>query len=52
MAFDAGMLSLVINEIAVLGECKVEKIYQPANDEIVLLLHSKERNVRLALKHI
>ena len=49
MAFDAGMLSLVINEIAVLGECKVEKIYQPANDEIVLLLHSKERNVRLLI---
>ncbi|MBE6674369.1 MAG: fibronectin/fibrinogen-binding protein [Ruminococcaceae bacterium] len=49
MAFDAAMLSCVINEIASYGECKVEKIYQPANDEIVLLLHTREKNLRLLI---
>ena len=49
MAFDAAMLSCVTNEIASYGECKVEKIYQPANDEIVLLLHTREKNLRLLI---
>ncbi len=49
MAFDAAMLSCVIDEIASHGECKVEKIYQPANDEIVLLLHTREKNLRLLI---
>lgn len=49
MAFDAAMLRCITNEIASLGECKVEKIYQPASDEIVLLLHTREKNVRLLI---
>lgn len=50
MAFDAGMLRLVVNEIKQLGECKIEKVYQPSNDEIILMLHSqKARNVKLLI---
>ena len=49
MAFDAGMLRLVVNEIKQLGECKVEKVYQPSNDEIVLMLHSLKKNVKLLI---
>ena len=49
MAFDAGMLRLVVNEIKKLGECKVEKVYQPSNDEIVLMLHSIKKNVKLLI---
>ena len=52
MAFDAGMLRLVVNEIKQLGECKIEKVYQPSNDEIVLMLHSmsaSKRNVKLLI---
>ncbi len=52
MAFDAGMLRLVVNEIKSLGECKIEKVYQPSNDEIVLMLHSvsfAKRNVKLLI---
>lgn len=49
MAFDAGMLRLVVNEIKELGECKIEKVYQPSNDEIVLMLHSMKRNVKLLI---
>ena len=49
MAFDAAMLNCVVAEIAAQGECRVEKIYQPAGDEIVLLLRSRERNMRLLI---
>jgi len=49
MAFDAGMLRLVVNEIKELGECKVEKVYQPSNDEIVLMLHSLKKNVKVLI---
>ena len=49
MAFDAAMLKCVCGEIASLGECKVDKVYQPANDELVLLLRSREKNVRLLI---
>lgn len=49
MAFDAAMLNCIMNEIASYGECKVEKVYQPAGDEIVLLMHSREKNFRLLI---
>ena len=49
MAFDAAMLNCVAKEIALLGECKVEKVYQPASDEIVLLLRTREKSVRLLI---
>ena len=49
MAFDAAMLNCISNEIAAYGECRVDKIYQPAGDEIVLLLRAKEQNLRLLI---
>ncbi len=49
MAFDAVMLRLIANEISSYGELKIEKIYQPSNDEIVLMLHSQIKNVRLLI---
>ena len=49
MAFDAAMLRCIANEISSIGECKVEKVYQPAVDEIVLLLHTREKNLRLLI---
>lgn len=49
MAFDAAMLRCIANEISGYGECKVEKVYQPASDEIVLLLHTREKNFRLLI---
>ena len=49
MAFDAAMLNCIMDEIASCGECKVEKVYQPAGDEIVLLMHSREKNFRLLI---
>ncbi len=49
MAFDAVMLRLVANEIKSYGELKIEKVYQPSNDEIVLMLHSHSKNMRLLI---
>ena len=49
MAFDAAMLSCVADEISSHGECRVDKVYQPANDEIILLLRAKDRNLRLLI---
>lgn len=49
MAYDAGMLRCVVNEINALGACKVEKIYQPMNDEIVLMLHAGRESLRLLI---
>ena len=49
MAFDAAMLGCIINEIAAYGESRVDKIYQPANDEIVILLRTREKNLRLLI---
>lgn len=49
MAFDAAMLNCIINEIASYKECRVDKIYQPANDEIVLLLRTRDKNLRLLI---
>ena len=49
MAFDAAMLRCVANEISSLGECKVEKVYQPANDEFIILLRTREKSLRLLI---
>ena len=52
MAYDAGMLRAVLGEInAALGEsgAKVEKIYQPANDEITLTLRTGRDTRRLLI---
>lgn len=49
MAYDAGMLRCIVNEINANGASKVEKIYQPVNDEIVILLHVGRENLRLLI---
>ena len=49
MAYDAGILRLVIDEINALGVCKVEKVYQPVNDELVILLHAGRESYKLLI---
>ena len=50
MAFDAGMLSCVLHEIKEesLG-ARVEKVYQPERDEIILQIRSKSGGRRLLI---
>ncbi len=50
MAFDAGMLSCVLHEIREesLG-ARVEKVYQPERDEIILQIRSKSGGKRLLI---
>ena len=50
MPFDGGMMSGVVSELnsSVIG-AKVEKVYVPTKDELVLLLHSLSGNLRLSL---
>ena len=50
MAFDAGMVGAIAHEInqRVCG-ARVEKVYQPEKDELVLQLHTKEGNLRLSI---
>ena len=50
MAFDAGMLRAVLYDIGQNASgARVEKIYQPARDEVDLLLHCGRETRRLAL---
>ncbi len=49
MAYDAGMLRSVIGEINAYGACKVEKVYQPLNDELVILLHAGRESLKLLI---
>ena len=49
MAYDAGILRLIVNEVKSKEICKVEKIYQPSNDEIIILLRSRTENLRLLI---
>ncbi len=50
MAFDAGMLACVINEININARGgKIEKIYQPEKEEIVLSIRSNGKNSRLLI---
>ena len=49
MAFDAGMLKCVISEIDELREARIEKIYQPTNDEVVILLHSATKKGKILI---
>jgi predicted ribosome quality control (RQC) complex YloA/Tae2 family protein len=50
MAFDAGMLSCVLHEIREesLG-ARIEKVYQPERDEIILQIRSKSGGKRLLI---
>lgn len=50
MAFDAGMLASVINEIKeCAGGARIEKVYQPTADEIILQMRSFEGGRRLLI---
>ena len=50
MAFDAGMLASVINEINVLsGGARIEKVYQPSADELIIQMRSFEGGKRLLI---
>ncbi|MCQ2353848.1 MAG: NFACT family protein [Clostridia bacterium] len=51
MSFDAGMLAAVISEVNREAEgFRIEKVYQPQNDEIVLLMRGREGSRRLLLR--
>ncbi len=47
MAFDAFYLSAVLDELRALPEPRVEKIYQPARDTVILLLRHREGRCKL-----
>ena len=48
MAFDACMMRCVINEINTkFPDAKIEKVLQPQNDEIDLVIHSAGKSTRL-----
>ena len=50
MAFDAGMLSCVVHEINTVAHGgKIEKIYQPEKDEIVLSVRASGKSHRLVI---
>ncbi len=50
MAFDAGMLSCVLSELRALAlGARVEKVFQPEHDEIVLQIRSREGGKRLLI---
>ena len=50
MAFDAGMAMAVTHELSeTLVGAKIEKIYQPSNDEIVLLCRGRGGSRKLLL---
>ena len=50
VAFDAGMLASVINEIKTLSEgARIEKVYQPSRDELILQMRSYEGGKRLLI---
>lgn len=50
MAFDAGMLSFVLSEInGKMANGKVEKIYQPAKDELIFLIRNFGTTERLLI---
>ena len=46
MAFDAGMLSFIVRELnETLAGGKVDKIYQPGKEEIVLVLRAAGHHI-------
>ncbi|MBQ8566326.1 MAG: NFACT family protein [Clostridia bacterium] len=49
MAFDAIMMGEIAKEISSKGVLKVEKIYQPVGDEIVILLRSFKESYKLLI---
>ncbi len=49
MAFDAYYLSGVVRELSALEEPRVEKIFQPARDTVILQLRCRDRRVKLLI---
>ena len=49
MAFDASMLICLSREIDALCESRIEKIYQPSGDEIVIMLHSATKRAKILI---
>ncbi len=49
MAFDAVYLAAVIDEIRLLGPCRVDKIHQPSRDTVILHLKGREARAKLLL---
>ena len=50
MAFDAGMLAATLHEIRSLAlGARIEKVYQPERDEIILQMRSFEGGKRLLI---
>ena len=49
MAYDAGMLAAVVQEINASGVNKIEKIYQPQSDELLVILRGNGRTERLLI---
>ncbi len=50
MAFDAGMVGAIAHELnEKLSGARVEKVYQPEKDELVLALHTGAGNLRLSI---
>ena len=49
MAFDACIIKCIVDEIDSFGIMKVEKIYQPASDEIIFFLHCARENLKLRI---
>lgn len=47
MGLDGGFLHCLIKELNIAVGCKVDKVYQPSKDELVLALRSKEFSGRL-----
>jgi predicted ribosome quality control (RQC) complex YloA/Tae2 family protein len=49
MPFDGIFTCCVINELSILNNCRVDKVHQPAKDEIVLFFKKDKRNIKLLL---
>ena len=49
MALDGGFIRKIVNEISSAQESRIEKIYQPSKEEIILLLRKKDFSKRLLI---
>ncbi len=50
MAFDAGMVHAISYELQTkIAGARIEKVYQPEKDEIMLQLHAEKENLRLTI---
>jgi len=49
MSLDGITLSVIVNELKDLYDAKIERIYQPARDEVTMYLHTRSGKKRLTL---